>query len=278
MALNLGEWIKEATKNSPYNKVSNLDPTIENRFDNYEDEFSYEDQSSFLDEIFGNYEGEINRSAKEDIADFGKGTTSRLASQGITGGSPLNEIISGGTTEINKNKLNALGQLKTSKAKGKLGLMGNANDRKFATTGAASNVDMQNFFNELKQLGLLSDIDFKNQYLQMQKDQAPGFLEDLFSGIGDIAGLIPGIGTLIGGGSKLAGAAIGSDIRLKENINKVGTENGFNIYEFNYIGSPKRYRGVVAQEVEKIIPNAVIEFGGVKYVDYSLTGIEFKEV
>ena len=41
-----------------------------------------------------------------------------------------------------------------------------------------------------------------------------------------------------------------SDIRLKTNIEKVGTSaSGINIYKFNYIGSSTDYVGVMAQEV-----------------------------
>ena len=41
-----------------------------------------------------------------------------------------------------------------------------------------------------------------------------------------------------------------SDIRLKENIIKVGNSpSGINIYEWNYKGNTQRYRGVMAQEI-----------------------------
>ena len=49
-----------------------------------------------------------------------------------------------------------------------------------------------------------------------------------------------------------------SDIRLKENIIKVGNSpSGINIYEWNYIGKPQRYRGVMAQEILERHPEAV---------------------
>ena len=49
-----------------------------------------------------------------------------------------------------------------------------------------------------------------------------------------------------------------SDVRLKENINKVGNSpSGINIYEWNYIGNSQRYRGVMAQEILPIHPEAV---------------------
>jgi len=56
----------------------------------------------------------------------------------------------------------------------------------------------------------------------------------------------------------IASLFAGSDIRMKEDIEQVGiSPNGHKIYEFNYIGKPTRYRGVMAQEVAKIDPTAV---------------------
>ena len=49
-----------------------------------------------------------------------------------------------------------------------------------------------------------------------------------------------------------------SDIRLKENITKVGNSpSGINIYEWNYKGNTQRYRGVMAQEILERHPEAV---------------------
>ena len=50
-----------------------------------------------------------------------------------------------------------------------------------------------------------------------------------------------------------------SDIRMKENISKIGkSKDGHNIYEWNYkTDKNTRYRGVIAQDVVKINPMAV---------------------
>lgn len=68
-------------------------------------------------------------------------------------------------------------------------------------------------------------------------------------------------------------AIMASDIRVKENIKKIGERNGFNWYEFNYkkgYGLPAgRQEGVIAQEVEQVKPEAVIDVNGIKHVDYS---------
>ena len=79
--------------------------------------------------------------------------------------------------------------------------------------------------------------------------------------------------SLLGGLFGLGASAImKSDRRAKKNIKKRGRIDGTNIYEFRYRGedddAPKHV-GVMAQEVEKTRPDAVIEIGGVKHVDYA---------
>ena len=64
-----------------------------------------------------------------------------------------------------------------------------------------------------------------------------------------------------------------SDVRLKTNIEKIGTrKDGLGVYEYNYIwGGPKQF-GVMAQEVEKKYPEAVLNIDGYKAVNYGLLG------
>jgi hypothetical protein len=77
--------------------------------------------------------------------------------------------------------------------------------------------------------------------------------------------------------SSVAGIAT-SDERVKQNIKKIGEKNGFNWYEFEYkdgYGLPVgKHEGVIAQEVEKVIPEAVTEVNGIKQVDYNKLGLE----
>lgn len=68
------------------------------------------------------------------------------------------------------------------------------------------------------------------------------------------------------GGAAMAAA---SDIRVKENISRVGALfDGTPIYVFNYIGDNVPQIGVMAQDVETIRPDAVVEINGVKHVYY----------
>jgi hypothetical protein len=71
-----------------------------------------------------------------------------------------------------------------------------------------------------------------------------------------------------------------SDKTLKENIVKVGqSPSGFNVYEWNYLWSPERFRGVIAQEVQKIKPKAVLSniFGHLM-VDYSKLDVNMERI
>ena len=72
---------------------------------------------------------------------------------------------------------------------------------------------------------------------------------------------------MIGALGSIASAFI-SDERLKENIEKVGSYKGLNLYKYNYLWSPTKWIGFMAQEVEKIIPEAVFHVNGFKVVDY----------
>ena len=68
-----------------------------------------------------------------------------------------------------------------------------------------------------------------------------------------------------------------SDIRLKENITPMGEENGYKIYEYNYIGDPQRYIGVMAQEVMQTYPDAVVVTPTGHYaVNYDKIGVKFR--
>jgi len=83
-------------------------------------------------------------------------------------------------------------------------------------------------------------------------------LGSLFGGGGAAAGAG---GASIGAGPSLgiqgAGMAGFSDKRLKHSIEKVGSDEFGNIYEFSYNGVSGRYRGRVAQELREKRPDAV---------------------
>jgi hypothetical protein len=80
------------------------------------------------------------------------------------------------------------------------------------------------------------------------------------------------------GGSLGAAYMMGSDIRMKENIKAIGwLPNGLPVYEYEYKPEFKdrkfnghgKFVGVMAHEVEQVIPDAVQTIDGYKVVDYA---------
>lgn len=123
------------------------------------------------------------------------------------------------------------------------------------------------------------------QYQQFQTKQAYPFQTLQW-----LAGLGTGVGSQMGGTSVATqeaaqpstssqvlggiGSAVGllamfSDKNVKENIKRVGkTNDGQHIYLYNYKGDPTPRIGLMAQEVERVHPEAVTEINGIKAVDY----------
>lgn len=85
--------------------------------------------------------------------------------------------------------------------------------------------------------------------------------------------MLGGAGSILGGAGNLAkgvGTAklLMSDIRVKENLKKLDTVDGINIYRFDYINGAKNQVGVIAQEMQEKCPECVID-GDILRVDYS---------
>ena len=89
----------------------------------------------------------------------------------------------------------------------------------------------------------------------------------------DWGGMLGGAGSLLSGAGNLAGGIgaakkLMSDIRVKENLEKLDTIDGINIYRFDYINGAKNQVGVIAQEMQEKCPECVID-GDILRVDYS---------
>lgn len=69
-----------------------------------------------------------------------------------------------------------------------------------------------------------------------------------------------------------------SDARLKSDVRRIGTSpSGLPIYSFRYLGLPRTYQGVMAQDLVALRPEAVVEGPfGVLLVDYGRTDVEFR--
>ncbi len=95
-----------------------------------------------------------------------------------------------------------------------------------------------------------------------------------------------GGGGRIGGGGRGGGGFSGgrggggrrSDVRLKHDITPLGhLDNGLGFYRFSYNGSDKAYVGVIAQEVQTVVPQAVVRSrDGYWNVLYDKLGLKFQ--
>ncbi len=82
------------------------------------------------------------------------------------------------------------------------------------------------------------------------------------------------------GGGGVGMTAEVSDARLKTDITQVGiTHMGLPLYQFRYIGGDAVFEGVMAQDVAKVMPQAVVPFKfGYMAVDYAQLGLEMRQV
>lgn len=121
---------------------------------------------------------------------------------------------------------------------------------------------------------LTTDLASAQLNAQIAKQSQPSMFSTLMGGLGQIGGAYAGSAA---GSAQLA--SLFSDIRLKENIEHVGMEKGHNIYEFDYKDGSGRFRGVMADEVEKIEPDAVtVHSNGYKMVNYDKIGLQMERV
>jgi hypothetical protein len=79
------------------------------------------------------------------------------------------------------------------------------------------------------------------------------------------------------GTAVFTGSSVVSDIRLKRDITKLTEfDNGLSLYRYRYLWSDTFYVGVMAQEVERLVPEAVVHGSdGYLRVDYGRLGLRF---
>lgn len=143
--------------------------------------------------------------------------------------------------------------------------------------GLNSQAAGQNFMGNL---GMGAGTIGAGQNMQLQglgnvlNNQTQTYVNTQDSTLGDIGGIMGGAASVM--------KYWPSDRRLKENVVEVGVDptTQLSLYEFNYVGNEdRRFRGVMADEVERVFPEAVKETDlGFKAVCYDLLNIEFTEV
>jgi hypothetical protein len=129
----------------------------------------------------------------------------------------------------------------------------------------------------------LSDLVARYQYGQMEPSQRTNAYLAAIQGFGGLGGTQTSsqplysnpLSSILGAASTGAGIyslLAGSDRRLKKFIRRVATlTSGLGLYVYKYIWSSDWSVGVMADEVERVMPGAVgIHSSGYKYVDYGL--------
>lgn len=179
-----------------------------------------------------------------------------------------------GANDIDLTRLNLIGKFKQDQ-------YNNALDNSLNQLTQARQQDITNNFNAggflrgLDTQGKQAPIDALKTFGQLLGVlPSSGGSESSSSSSSESQGESGGLGGLIKTGASIAG--LFSDARLKENIEKVGEKNGFTLYAFNYLWSPIRYIGVMAQEVKKKFPEAVGTRDGFLTVDYGKLGLEME--
>lgn len=180
------------------------------------------------------------------------------------------------------------------------GLYGDALNRRLAASqagltnlgqasqlGSANIGSALNFTPQLAQLGLtpyslLSDIGSQQQAMNQARISAPfTFGTNIQSLLGspivlgsgsstgyNVRGVTQGFSDIFGGGGGAIGGAMMSDRRLKRNLKKIGEYLSIPVYEFNYLWDDIKHIGVMAQDVLKVKPEAVLKIGKYYAVNY----------
>lgn len=229
--------------------------------------------------------------AGRDLSGMNQQTLARGIAQGEA------PVIAGQYNQDIANQLNAANALYGAQ-NSTSGLLSGLNQQALANQqqGVASSQDALNAQNYTPQqqlalaqlaqsipaqnLGLLAQIGIPLAQLGQQSSGTTQNTQQM-SGAQQFATLAGGIGNLLGtaagtsanggttGGSGLLGLLKWSDRQLKEGIEPVGTLfDGTPVYGYRYKGAPAYHIGLMAQDVEKTTPHAVIEINGYKAVDY----------
>lgn len=185
------------------------------------------------------------------------------------------------TSDVEQNRLNSIGGFKQSQYNNAVNQILNSlvpNRRSDATGALQAGSYTRDLNTQTKQAplnalnGVTGALGQFAQGFDGQKAQSVttgGGIGGAMNMIGNGIGLAQGIGSL---------ASFFSDRNLKDNIELIGEENGFPIYEFNYKGDDKKYIGVMAQDVQKIMPEAVQKIDGHLAVDYGKIGVKMRAV
>jgi hypothetical protein len=203
------------------------------------------------------------------LAQQDEATRTRLAQQGIKAGSTAYDRE---MATLGQNRNDAYNQLLLSgRAQSNQEMLTEDNQRinQISALMSGSQVSQPQFMGA--NMPTIATTDTAGIINQNYAQQQANYQQEM----GAYNGLMGGLFSL---GGSLGGAAIRkSDERIKENIEPIGEVNGHNVYEYDFKGEHddgKRHFGVMAQEVEKKDPDAVLNGkDGIKRVNYSKIGL-----
>ena len=131
--------------------------------------------------------------------------------------------------------------------------------------------DQQNQFNRLSSLtgGAQTNIGNVGQFGQASTSNITNLLAQ--QGQAGASGILGGQQAQAQGVQNAASiaAAVFSDERLKTNIKEIGRLGKLKLYSWIWKDSGKSDKGLIAQQVQKVLPQFVIEKGGFLAVDYN---------
>jgi hypothetical protein len=175
----MGQSSKDEQAEKLNNELRYANFNVDNRFNNYKSPYSIGDMRTSLDNVLNGQKSIINQQAQTDIADLQKGAASRMASQGITGGSLYNNTLNQAANSVNKQRYSALQQLGVSRLGQETGLMQDANQDQFRNTMAGQDIDLQNIRNRMSQYGM------RSQAIAGMDDTTAW--DDMFAGLNAVA-------------------------------------------------------------------------------------------
>lgn len=200
-----------------------------------------------IQNLFGIAGGNLSRAAGGGVS-----AAQRTAAAQYGGGGYLNPgaaVLAAGS-QARQPYAAAFGQLESSKA-------------------GALNQQQQALLKALTERSQL--VEGSRQFDESQRQQWEMFLRGLQAQVdANSASSLDWLTPFLQVGGQIGGAAILSDRRLKSNIRRIGTHKlGIGIYSYEIFGKPST--GVMADEVEKVKPEAVITGAdGYKMVNYSM--------
>lgn len=156
-------------------------------------------------------------------------------------------------------------------AKGKLGSGGTAESLQTSLLGLGNQLLNQSITQRMN-LATLGANAAAGQSTATQ--QASGGIADLIGqgANAQAAGVVGAANARTGAVDRAIGLGVlaASDRSVKRDVEKIGSYKEFPVYKFKYIWDDEEQIGLMAQDVEETLPEAIIEIDGIKHIDYGV--------